>query len=322
MYQSMLKSNNLDINKKLKIYQIKDGYCYNSDSLFLYDFICPHIKPNDKLLDVGSGSGIIGLLCAKIKNIKLYQIEKQPIYALMNVKNAKVNNIDSVVIHADCNVLLESKNMLIQLRENMLCNYDKLNSLISMQTIKNAQFINLNYNRDISKSFIIDLFQTDSINKNNIASLPYFDIIISNPPFYQKNTIQSKNLLKSQATQSCYLPFESILKFVVKTLKPNGKFIFCYSAFSIGEVLKKLKEFGFGILYLRFVHPRINKDSTLVLVCAKLNSKAQTHILPPLITHIGNNQLDNTEEVISIYRFANTQSIKVSYDDIVWEYFL
>lgn len=319
MYQDILKHNHMNVKKKMKIYQIKEGYCYNSDSLLLYDFILPHIRHNDSLLDIGSGSGVIGMLCYKAKNIKLYQLEKQPEYVLFNAKNAKINNIDSVIIHADCNVLSDSKNILMQLQENMLCNYNKLKGLINMQIAKFTQF---NDSQNLSKSFSLHSSQTDLIKHSNTASLTYFDIIVSNPPFYQPNTLQSQNLLKSQATQSRYLPLESILKLASKILKPHGKFIFCYSPSVIGEVLKKLKEFGFGVLYLRFVYPHIDRDAKLILICAKLNSKAQTRILPPLITHVGTNQGDNTEEVRSIYKFANIHSIKISYNDIEWGNFM
>ena len=43
------------------LFQMDSGYRYNSDSLLLYDFISS-FKPKGKLLDVGCGCGILGLL--------------------------------------------------------------------------------------------------------------------------------------------------------------------------------------------------------------------------------------------------------------------
>ena len=46
------------------LYQPESGYCYNSDSLFLYDFV-NKLNPKGDMLDVGAGCGIVGLLCAR-----------------------------------------------------------------------------------------------------------------------------------------------------------------------------------------------------------------------------------------------------------------
>ena len=356
-----MRDNQAAMKRRLKIYQIAEGYCYNSDSLFLWDFILPHIKSRAKVLELGSGSGIIGLLCAKSKAITLYQIEKQREYAFMNAKNAQINHIDSIVIHADCNMLIHSKELLKELQDNMLCNNKKLESMLvetqfkevlspeslSLETpllcskIKDSKACHVERNKTSNMESKRD-FSTITQNKNNlnptqsqvshhnadtkhsvshanITSLPYFDLIVSNPPFYHTQTLQSNNPFKAQATQSHFLPLSTMLKLAKRALKPHGKFIFCYAPAMLPEVLESLRAFGFGVESLRFVYPRMEKDSTLVLICARHNSKAQTRILPPLITHKGLAQQDNTDEVLSIYKAAHTQSIKVAYDDIVWE---
>lgn len=357
-----MRDNQVAMKRRLKIYQIAEGYCYNSDSLFLWDFILPHIKSRAKVLELGSGSGIIGLLCTRSKAITLYQIEKQREYAFMNAKNAQINHIDSIVIHADCNMLIQSKDLLKELHENMLCNKKKLESMLvetqfkevlspeslSLETpllcskIKDSKACHVERNKTSNMESKRD-FSTITQNKNNlnptqsqvshhnedtkhvapqyadITSLPYFDLIISNPPFYHTQTLQSNNPFKAQATQSHFLPLSTMLKLAKRVLKPHAKFIFCYAPAMLPEVLESLRAFGFGVESLRFVYPRMEKDSTLVLICARHNSKAQTRILPPLITHKGLAQQDNTDEVLSIYKAAHTQSIKVAYDDIVWE---
>ncbi len=314
MYQNTTKYTDSTPTRHLKIYQIAEGYCYNSDSLFLWDFILPHIKRNTKILELGSGSGIVGLLCARDREITLCQIEKQAVYALMNTKNAQINHIDSIVIHADCNTLLQSDNILAQLHANMLCNDEKLQTLIAQQTLQ-AKTNNTESSLDMQR-----LAASSLVQKTNITSLPYFDIMISNPPFYPIHTLSSHNPLKAQATQSHNLPFETMLMVAKKMLKPHAKFIFCYTPSMLGQILESLRSFGFGVEFLRFVYPRIDKDSTLVLICARTHSKVQTHVLPPLITHYGKAQQDNTKEVQAIYRAGHTQSIKIAYHDIVWEY--
>lgn len=83
------------------LYQPKDGYCYNSDTHFLFAFITKCLEKykniNGKLLDVGCGSGILGLLLAREYNkLELHQYEIQKIFqelCSINAKNNKLNNI-------------------------------------------------------------------------------------------------------------------------------------------------------------------------------------------------------------------------------------
>ena len=83
------------------IYQPSKGYIYNSDTIFLWDFI-KYFNPQGKLLDIGSGSGILGILLAKNnKHIKLYQNEIQKQYQFLSTHNALINNIDSIIYCGD-----------------------------------------------------------------------------------------------------------------------------------------------------------------------------------------------------------------------------
>ncbi|MEA1953280.1 MAG: methyltransferase [Campylobacterota bacterium] len=58
------------------LYQPTSGYCYNSDSIFLYHFIST-FKPKGTLLDVGCGVGIISLLLSRDFTIETSIIDKQ-----------------------------------------------------------------------------------------------------------------------------------------------------------------------------------------------------------------------------------------------------
>ena len=83
------------------LYQPESGYCYNSDSIFLYDFI-DALKPKGDMLDVGVGSGIVGLLCARDnKKLSLEGIEKQKDFIIYAKNNARVNNISYTLHEGD-----------------------------------------------------------------------------------------------------------------------------------------------------------------------------------------------------------------------------
>ena len=76
------------------LYQPAVGYCYNSDSIFLYDFISS-FKPRGKVLDVGAGCGVVGLLVARDNpKVTLEAVEKQDIFMQLSTINARVNKIE------------------------------------------------------------------------------------------------------------------------------------------------------------------------------------------------------------------------------------
>ncbi|RUM55834.1 MAG: methyltransferase [Nautilia sp.] len=80
------------------LHQPKNGYCYNSDTLFLYDFISNFpIKKN--VLEVGGGCGVLGLLLARDFKINLTIIEIQKIMSNFIEKNSKINGIEVELIN-------------------------------------------------------------------------------------------------------------------------------------------------------------------------------------------------------------------------------
>jgi len=83
------------------LYQPDSGYCYNSDSLFLYDFISS-FKPRGRVLDVGAGCGIVGLLVARDnQRVELEAVEKQDVFVELATINARVNNINYKLYKSD-----------------------------------------------------------------------------------------------------------------------------------------------------------------------------------------------------------------------------
>ncbi|MFA7083560.1 MAG: methyltransferase [Arcobacteraceae bacterium] len=88
------------------LYQPKEGYCYNSDTHFLYHFICENLKKfkniQGELLDIGSGSGILGLLVARdYSKLNLHQCEVQTTFQQLSLKNAQTNGIDTHIYKGD-----------------------------------------------------------------------------------------------------------------------------------------------------------------------------------------------------------------------------
>lgn len=234
------------------LYQPINGYCYNSDTHFLYNFIYENLKKykniKGELLDIGSGSGILGLLLAReYTNLNLNQCEIQEVFQFFSSKNAQTN---------------------------------KLNATLYKGSFEKVEF-----------------------DKR-------FDICVSNPPFYHSDVIKSENESLRIARYNDSLPLEQFIKKVSTVLSSEGKFFFCYDAKQVSEILILLNKYKFNLEALQFVHPKLSKDATLILVYAKKNSKSLTKIFNPLIVFENNN--DFTQEVQNIYEKSSTYSIKVN----------
>lgn len=86
---------------ELILHQYEDGYRYNSDSVLLYDFISS-FELKGKVLDVGSGCGILGLLLKRDNtDLDITQIELQKDHYRLNEKNATQNTLKAQIICDD-----------------------------------------------------------------------------------------------------------------------------------------------------------------------------------------------------------------------------
>lgn len=199
-----------------------------------------------ELLDIGSGSGILGLLVARDnKNLDLNQCEIQKTFQELSLKNASCNKINT----------------------NMY----------------KGSFFKYEFDKQ-------------------------FDICVSNPPFYHSSVIKSENESLKIARYNDSMPLEEFIKKVSLVLKNNGKFFFCYDVKQLSEIISLLNKFKLNIEALQFVHPKKQKDATLVLVYARKNSKSLLKVMNPLIVF---DEKDFSSEVQEIYKKSSTHSIKV-----------
>ena len=85
----------LEVNG-LKLIQNPKLYCFTSDSVLLAN--TAKVKRKDKVLDLCSGSGIVGILIASKQGAKSVDlVEIQPEMANLAERNVKLNNLEDVV---------------------------------------------------------------------------------------------------------------------------------------------------------------------------------------------------------------------------------
>lgn len=81
--------------KDLKIIQNKEGFCFGIDAVLLSDF-AKNIKKDSKVIDLGTGTGIISiLLCGKTKLKNIIGVEVQKDVYDMACRSVKLNDLDN-----------------------------------------------------------------------------------------------------------------------------------------------------------------------------------------------------------------------------------
>ncbi|MBR0491362.1 MAG: tRNA1(Val) (adenine(37)-N6)-methyltransferase [Clostridia bacterium] len=95
--------------KGYKIIQNSEGFCFGIDSVLLSDF-AKDIRNNSRVMDLGTGTGILCILLSGKTNLKeIYGIEIQPEVADMAKRSVKLNSLqDKVKIVNDSILNLEN----------------------------------------------------------------------------------------------------------------------------------------------------------------------------------------------------------------------
>lgn len=102
--------------KGLKIIQDSTGFCFGIDSVLLSDY-AKNIKSGSEIVDIGTGTGIIGiLLTGKTENTHITGIEIQEEVAKMAARSIKLNNLEDRFCIKNINI----KNVFSEIKPNTI----------------------------------------------------------------------------------------------------------------------------------------------------------------------------------------------------------
>lgn len=87
----------------LKLVQNKDLYCFSNDAVLLCNFV--KAKKSDTIVDLCSGSGVVGILAVAKNNAKkAILVEKQQNLAKMSQKTIDFNNLNDKIEVLNCDI--------------------------------------------------------------------------------------------------------------------------------------------------------------------------------------------------------------------------
>ena len=252
--------------KDLKIIQNEKGFCFGIDSVLISDF-ARDIKSNSIGVDLGTGTGIIGILLAAKTNLKkIIGLEVQKEVADMAKRSVELNNLQDKIEIINLNIkdILEDKE------------------------VKNR----------ISKNIMKD----NNTNVNSVDCLPRetFDFVVTNPPYKKletgkTNESECKYISRHEVTAS----LEDFIKVSKYLLKDRGAFYMVHRPDRLVDIIELMRKYKIEPKKIRFVHSTIEKEPTLVLIKGIKNARPFLKIERPLIIY--NRNGNYTDEIHRIY---------------------
>lgn len=224
-----------------KLIQNPDLFCFGIDAVLLSSFA--KAKENDRVLDLGTGNGVIPiLLAAKTKADHITGLEIQ---------------------HESASLAKRSV---------------ELNSLTSRVTIVEG---------DIKES-------------SKIFGASSFNVVTTNPPYMNQNHgLINDYSPKAIARHELLCTLEDIISQASKLLVPSGNLFMIHRPHRLEDIMVLLRQYHIEPKRLRFVHPYIDKEPTMVLIEANRGGKPNLIVEKPLIIYKDVNVY--TEEIQQIY---------------------
>lgn len=147
----------------------------------------------------------------------------------------------------------------------------------------------------------IELLNIDMLELKNIYESDSFDVVLSNPPYFKINQDSNLNedIHKIIARHEKCVNLEQIVKLAKYLLKNNGVFAMVHRTDRLIEIINTLNNNNMEVKKLRFIYPKRDSESNMILIEAVKNGNIGLKILPPLYVH--NDDGSYTDEVLKMF---------------------
>ena len=147
----------------------------------------------------------------------------------------------------------------------------------------------------------IKLLNIDMKELKNIYASDSVDVITCNPPYFKY--LETSNLNDDEhkviARHEKMITLEDIISLAKYLLKNNGILAMVHRTDRLIEIITLFQKYGLEVKKIRFVYPKVNAESNMVLIEGRKNGKVGLKLLPPLYVHNDNGSY--TDEVLKMF---------------------
>ena len=139
-------------------------------------------------------------------------------------------------------------------------------------------------------------------NLDKYFSLNFFDIIVSNPPYfkYSENSNTNEIIQKTIARHEKEITLAELVSIAKKFLNNNGTFAMVHRTDRLIEIIEEFKKNNIEPKRIRLIYPKKGEESNMFLIEGRKNGKTGLKILPPLIAHKENGEY--SDEVKKMFK--------------------
>lgn len=147
----------------------------------------------------------------------------------------------------------------------------------------------------------IELLNMDMKDLRNIYSSDSIDVITCNPPYfkYLETSNLNEDIHKVIARHEKMITLEDILSLSKYLLKNNGVLAMVHRTDRLIEIIHLFKKYSIEVKKLRFIYPKVDMESNMVLIEGRKSGKVGLKILPPLYAHHEDGSY--TDEVLEMF---------------------
>lgn len=148
----------------------------------------------------------------------------------------------------------------------------------------------------------ITIINDNMKNLDKYFPVNYFDVIVSNPPYFRLNEMSNVNetIQKTIARHEKEITLEEIVRIAKKFLNNNGTFAMVHRTDRLIEIIEEFRKNNIEPKRIQLIYPKENTESNMVLIEGRKNGNVGLKILPPLIAHKQNGEY--SEEVKKMFQ--------------------
>ncbi len=154
----------------------------------------------------------------------------------------------------------------------------------------------------------ISLINDDVKNIGKYFQYGFFDVILTNPPFFKvyEETKKNEDIHKVIARHEVSLNLEEIVAIASKYLKTGGIFAMVHRTERLMDILRSFNNNNIEPKKIQFIYPKKGTNSNIVLVEGRYRGNAGLKILPPIIAH--KNDGSYSDDILKYFKEENNES--------------
>lgn len=147
----------------------------------------------------------------------------------------------------------------------------------------------------------VDIIPGDVKEAADIFDAASFQVVTVNPPYIEDNKgLKTEYEPKMIARHEIFLKLRDVIKAAAYCLSDKGRFYMIHKPMRLAEIICLMREYKLEPKSLRFIHPYVDKEPTLMLIGGVKGGGQEMRVEPPLILYKDKGVY--TDEVKRIYK--------------------